>query len=86
MNARYRNLLNRYDELVSLEVKDAERIGKIVAQQSQVILAIDGLQPNVGHKVLWVIRDVLSGEIMIAKPLLSSSSEDLAPMLVQVKT
>jgi hypothetical protein len=79
------NLLNRYDELVSLEVKDAERLGKIVAQQSQVILAIDGLQPNVGHEVLWVIRDVLSGEILLAKPLLSSSSEDLAPLLVQVK-
>lgn len=79
------NLLARYDELVSLRVSDAERIGKIVAQQSQVILAIDGLQPDMGHEVLWVIREVLSGEIMLAKTLLSSTSEDLAPMLVQVK-
>ena len=52
------NLLARYDELVSLRVSDAERIRKIVAQQSQVILAIDGLQPDVGHEVLWVIREV----------------------------
>lgn len=79
------NLLNRYDELVSLQVNDTERIGKIIAGQSQVILAIDGMQPDVGHEVLWVIREVISGEILLAKPLLSSSSEDLAPLLKQVK-
>jgi hypothetical protein len=79
------NLLARYDELVALEMGNIERIGKIVAQQSQVILAIDGLQPQVGHEVLWVIREVISGEILLARSLLSSSSEDLIPMLVEVK-
>lgn len=50
-----------------------------------MILAIDGLQPDVGHEVLWVLPEVLSGESMLAKPLLSSSSEDLVPRLRQVK-
>ncbi len=79
------NLLNRYDELVSLWVRDDERIGKIVAGQSRVILAIDGLQPDVGHEVLWVIREVLSGEILLSKSLLSSTHEELVPLLLQVK-
>jgi hypothetical protein len=79
------NLLARYDELVSIEMGNIERIRKIIAQQSQVILAIDGLQPQVGHEVLWVIREVISGEILLARPLLSSSSEDLIPMLLEVK-
>lgn len=79
------NLLARYDELVSLEMGNRERIGKIVAQQSQVILAIDGLQPQVGHEVLWVIREVVSGELLLARSLLSSSSEDLAAILEEVK-
>ena len=79
------NLLNRYDELVLLQVSDSERRGKIMAGQSQVILAVDGMQPDVGHEVLWVIREVLSGEILLAKSLLSSTSEDLAPLLEQVK-
>ena len=30
---------------------------KLLGSQTQVILAIDGLQPQVGHEVLWVIRD-----------------------------
>jgi hypothetical protein len=79
------NLLNRYDELVSLQMSHPERLGKILTHQSQVILAIDGMQPDVGHEVLWVIREVLSGEILLAKPLLSSSSEDIIPLLRQVK-
>ena len=74
------NLLARYDEVVAVQMSDSERIGKIVAQHSQVILAIDGMQPDVGHEVLWVIREVLSGEILLAKTLLSSTSDDLAPL------
>ena len=79
------NLLARYDELVSLHMSDVERLREIVGQQPQVILAIDGMQPDVGHEVLWVIRECLSGEIMLAKTLLSATSEDLAPLLKQVK-
>lgn len=79
------NLLARYDELVSLKVSDSERLRKIVGRQPHVILAIDGMQPDVGHEVLWVIRECLSGEIMLAKTLLSAKGEDLAPLLAQVK-
>jgi hypothetical protein len=50
-----------------------------------VVLAIDGLQPDVGHEVLWVIRDVLSGEVLLARSLLSSSQDDLAKLLGEVK-
>jgi hypothetical protein len=42
-----------------------------------VILAIDGLQPDMGHEVLWVIRDCLSGEILLAQTLLSATTDDL---------
>ena len=32
--------------------------GRCWPTQGRVILAIDGLQPDVGHEVLWVLRDV----------------------------
>src|SRR5579871_2478155 len=54
------NLLDRYDELLALSSSDAGRLGPITAAAGKVVLAIDGLQPDVGHEVLWVIRDVLS--------------------------
>jgi hypothetical protein len=79
------NLLDRYDELLALSGSDAERLRTITAEAGRVILAIDGLQPDVGHEVLWVIRDVLSGEVLLARSLLSSSQDDLAKLLREVK-
>ena len=79
------NLLDRYDELLAVSLADDQRLQKRLAKQGRVILAIDGLQPDVGHEVLWVIRDVLSGEIVLAKSLLSARNQDLAVLLGKVK-
>jgi hypothetical protein len=54
------NILDRYDELLSVSITDGNRIEKLLGSQKQVVLAIDGLQPQVGYEVLWVIRDCLS--------------------------
>src|SRR5262245_27852171 len=79
------NLLDRYDELLALSCSDTDRLRRVTAKAGRVILAIDGLQPDVGHEVLWVIRDVLSGEVLLARSLLSSSQDDLAKLLSEVK-
>ncbi|WP_162673244.1 transposase [Gemmata massiliana] len=80
------NLLDRYDELLATSLTDDGRLKAVLAAQGKVILAIDGLQPDVGHEILWVIRDVLSGEILLAKSLLSARNQDLAELLSAVKT
>jgi hypothetical protein len=79
------NLLDRYDELLALSCSDVGRLRGVTARAGRVILAVDGLQPDVGHEVLWVIRDVLSGEVLLARSLLSSCQADLAKLLREVK-
>lgn len=79
------NLLDRYDELLALSCSDVERLKAIAAKAGRAILAIDGLQPDVGHEVLWVVREVLSGEVLLARSLLSSTQDDLAKLLAEVK-
>ncbi len=79
------NLLDRYDELLAVALTDDRRLKKLLAGQGRVILAIDGLQPDVGHEVLWVIRDCLSGEVLLAKSLLSGREADLAALLAAVR-
>jgi MULE transposase domain len=79
------HLLHRYEELVSLHVTDRERIKARLQTQGHVILALDGLQPDVGHEVLWVVRDCLSEEILLARPLLSSTQGDITALLQEVK-
>jgi len=78
-------LIERYEELVTVHVRDRDRIHQILSKQGRVILAIDGLQPDAGHEVLWVIRDVLSQETLLARPLLSSAQGDIATLLREVK-
>jgi hypothetical protein len=79
------NLVQRYEELVALHLADPARLQAQLAVQGRVILALDGLQPDVGHEVLWVIRDLLSGEVLLARALLSATEEDLAPLLREVQ-
>ena len=79
------HLMQRYEELVSLRITDRERIKARLQKQGHVMLAIDGLQPDVGHEVLWVVRDCLSEEILLARPLLSSTQGDLTALLTEVK-
>jgi hypothetical protein len=78
------NLLDRYDELLATSVTSPRRLRRVLQGQGGVILALDGLQPDVGHEVLWVVRDCLSGEVLLARSLLSARAVDLAPLLREV--
>jgi hypothetical protein len=73
-------LIECYDELVTLSVDRSARRERLRCQ-GRAILAIDGLQPDAGHEVLWLIREVLSREVLLARPLLSSARPELADLL-----
>jgi hypothetical protein len=79
------HLLERYDELVALSLTDPLRLHHITQTHGRVILALDGLQPDVGHEVLWVLRDCLSAEILLARSMLSATQDDLAALLREVQ-
>jgi hypothetical protein len=75
------HLVQRYEELVALRLADHAGLQERLREQEHVVLALDGLQPDVGHEVLWVVRDCVSGEVLLARSLLSSSQGDLAALL-----
>ncbi|WP_375746563.1 transposase [Corallococcus interemptor] len=79
------NLLDRYDELVSLQLLDVGRLHATLKRQGRAVLAIDGLAPDVGHEVLWVVRECLSGQVLLARPLLAGGEQELVPLLAEVK-
>src|SRR5918997_1488217 len=78
------NLLDRYDELLASALTDSHRLRGLLAGQGRIILALDGLQPDVGHEVLWVLRDCVSGTVLLARRLLSATTQDLAGLLREV--
>jgi len=78
------NLLDRYEELVALRLSERAYLRVALARQGRVVLALDALQPEVGHEVLWVVRDCLSGEVLLARSLLSATEESLVGLLKEV--
>jgi hypothetical protein len=83
------HLVHRYEELLAVRLTDlgvGSPLRATLVTQGRVILAIDGLQPDVGHEVLWVVRDCLSGEILLARSLLSGRETELATLLHEVHT
>jgi hypothetical protein len=70
------DLLDRYDEPVATVAGEPRRAA--LAAGGRVVPAIDGPQPDVGHGVLWVVRDCLSGQVPLARSPLSATAADLA--------
>jgi hypothetical protein len=79
------HLIERYEELVALRLTDAHRLRDRLTREGGVVLALDGLQPDVGHEVLWVIRDCVTGEPLLARSLLSATEANLAALLREVQ-
>lgn len=55
---------------MTLHLSDQARLRERLTSQGHVILALDGLQPDVGHEVLWVLRDCCRGVVLVARSLL----------------
>jgi len=77
------HLVQRYEELVALRLRLAAqtRLRARLQEQGRVVLARDGLQPDRGHEVLWVLRDCLSGEVLLARSVLGATEADIAALL-----
>ena len=78
-------LFERYDELLALFLTDTTRLQRIASAPGRVILALDGLHHDVGHEVLWGLRNCLSGAVLLARSFLSATQQDLAALLQEVK-
>jgi len=78
-------LLERYDALVALFLQDTARLRRLTQPQGRVIRALDGLRPDVGQEVLWVLRACLAGEVLLARSLLSATHTDIATLIREVK-
>jgi hypothetical protein len=59
----------------------AERLAPTVQAHGGIILALDGLQPEQGNEQLWVVREVLSGEVLSATNLQQATAPVLEGLL-----
>lgn len=71
------------DFLALLKAGQAARIRQKLSQLQQVIIAIDGMQPEKGNDCLYIVREVQSNLTLLAESLEESSHEALKQHLLQ---
>jgi hypothetical protein len=50
-----------------------------------ITLALDGAQPEKGNETLWILKDALTGETLLARNLQSADKDSIATLLKEVK-
>jgi hypothetical protein len=77
--------LQRYQCMLAARQQDFAMLKEENATTRQVVLSIDGLQPEKGHETLYVVRELGRERVWFAQPLLSSAAEEIRPLIVQAK-
>ena len=77
--------LRRYQIMVAAKQSDLATLREEYAEIAEVILTIDGLQPEKGHETLYVVRELVLGRVWFAEPLLSSSTAEVQRLFDRAK-
>lgn len=67
----------KYEVMVAARESDVERLVLEYRAVPDVILTIDGLQPEKGHETLYVVRELRAQRVWFAEPLLSSAAAEV---------
>jgi hypothetical protein len=77
--------LRRYQIMLAARQQDAQVVAAAYQGIDDLVLSIDGLQPEKGHETLYVVRELRAKRVWFAEPLLSSGAEEIRRLLRQAK-
>lgn len=80
--ARY---LRHYQNMVAARHQDAEQLRAAYRDIPELILTIDGLQPEKGHETLYVVRELRGQRVWFAEALLSSTTSEVQRLVAKAK-
>jgi hypothetical protein len=77
--------IRRYQVMLAARQQDAESLRRAYEAGAEVILCIDGLQPEKGHEALYVVRELTRRRVWFAEPLLSATADEVRRLIAQAK-
>jgi hypothetical protein len=81
------NLYNSFEYLMKCSLpKRLKELEEKFKQNNGIILSIDGLQPQLGHEILFVLRDVTTEEVLHAEMMKSTDTESMVRLFEIIKT
>ncbi len=77
--------IRRYQAMLAARQQDAESLRRHYDSATEIILCIDGLQPEKGHEALYVVRELTGKRVWFAEPLLSATQDEIQRLIQKAK-
>jgi hypothetical protein len=77
--------IRRYQVMLAARQQDAESLRRQYESAAEIILSIDGLQPEKGHETLYVVRELTRKRVWFAEPLLSATEDEVRRLITKAK-
>ena len=74
-----------YQNMVAARPQDLGEMERAYRGRNDIVLTIDGLQPEKGHETLNVVREVTGNRVWFAEPLLSGATDEVRKLLVRAR-
>ena len=73
----FEKYIRRYQAMLAARQQDAESLRRHYEAVEEIILSIDGLQPEKGHETLYVVRELTKKRVRLAEPVISATAHQL---------
>jgi len=77
--------IRRYQVMLAARQQDAESLRRRYEPVAEIILCIDGLQPEKGHETLYVVRELTQKRVWFAEPLISATEDEVRRLIQRAK-
>jgi len=74
-----------YQNMVAARHQDSQEMATLYGDKKDIVLSIDGLQPEKGHETLYVVREVSQNRVWFAEPLLSGATDEIRKLFLRAK-
>ena len=79
------NYIRRYQVMLAARQQDAELLRRQYQSVAEIILCIDGLQPEKGHETLYVVRELTQKRVWFAEPLISATEDEVRRLIQKAR-
>ena len=77
--------IRHYQIMLAARQQDPEAMRRHYQSHGEIILSIDGLQPEKGHETLYVVRELTAKRVWFAEPLISATGDEVRRLIVKAK-
>jgi hypothetical protein len=77
--------IHRYQGMVAARQQDPEAPLRQYEADDEIILAIDGLQPETGHETLYVVRELTRKRVWFAEALIAATAAEVRRLIAPAK-